>query len=63
MRDAKLTYKRNPNYWDTGKPYLDGIQYVVLSDPTIRKLAFQKGDIHEIASLRPRRPGTAKSGL
>ena len=46
-RDSKLTYKRNPNYWDPGKPYLDGIQYVVLSDPTIRKLAFQKGDIHE----------------
>ncbi len=49
-RDSKLTYKRNPNYWQPGKPYLDGIQYVVLSDPTVRKLAFQKGDIHEITS-------------
>jgi peptide/nickel transport system substrate-binding protein len=50
-RDAKITYKRNPNYWDTTHPpYLDGIQYIVLSDATVRKLAFQKGDIHEITT-------------
>lgn len=48
-RDTKLTYKRNPSYWQAGKPYLDGVQYVVLSDAMVRKLAFQKGDIHEIA--------------
>jgi ABC-type transport system substrate-binding protein len=48
-RDSKLTYKRNPNYWQAGKPYLDGVQYMVLSDATVRKLAFQKGEIHEIA--------------
>ncbi|MGD0795283.1 MAG: ABC transporter substrate-binding protein [Dehalococcoidales bacterium] len=46
QRDAKLTYKRNPNYWDTGKPYLDGITMTVIADATVRKLAFQKGDIH-----------------
>jgi peptide/nickel transport system substrate-binding protein len=45
QRDAKLTYKRNPNYWDTGKPYLDGITMTVIADATVRKLAFQKGDI------------------
>jgi peptide/nickel transport system substrate-binding protein len=44
-RDAKLTYKRNPNYWDTGKPYLDGITMTVIADATVRKLAFQKGDL------------------
>jgi ABC-type transport system substrate-binding protein len=46
-RDAKLTYKRNPNYWDTGKPYLDGITLTIIA---VRKLAFQKGDI---MSLQP----------
>jgi peptide/nickel transport system substrate-binding protein len=50
-RDASLTYKRNPDYWDKTKPqYLDGIKYVVLSDSTVRKLAFQKGDVHEITT-------------
>jgi peptide/nickel transport system substrate-binding protein len=45
QRDAKLTYKRNPNYWDAGKPYLDGITMTVIADSTVRKLAFQKGDV------------------
>ena len=49
VRDSTLTYKRNPSYWQAGKPYLDGVQYIVLSDATVRKLAFQKGDVHEIA--------------
>ena len=48
-RDSKLTYKRNPNYWDTGKPFLDGIVMTIIADPTVRKLAFQKGDIHSFA--------------
>jgi ABC-type transport system substrate-binding protein len=47
-RDTKITYKRNPNYWDTGKPYLDGVEFIVISDATVRKLAFQKGDIDQI---------------
>jgi ABC-type transport system substrate-binding protein len=45
QRDAKLTYVRNPNYWDAGKPYLDGITMTVIADATVRKLAFQKGDL------------------
>jgi ABC-type transport system substrate-binding protein len=49
QRDAKITYKRNPNYWDTGKPYLDGVTMTVIADSTVRKLAFQKGDIDRIA--------------
>jgi len=49
VRDSTLTYKRNPSYWQAGKPYLDGVKYIVLSDATVRKLAFQKGDVHEIA--------------
>jgi len=49
VRDSTLTYKRNPNYWQPGKPYLDGVRFVVLLEATTRKLAFQKGDIHEIA--------------
>ncbi len=44
-RDAKLTFKRNPNYWDAPKPYLDGVEMVVIADATVRKLAFQRGDI------------------
>jgi peptide/nickel transport system substrate-binding protein len=48
-RDAKLTYKRNPNYWDPGKPYLDGVEMTIIADATVQKLAFQKGDIMSLA--------------
>jgi len=44
-RDSKLVYKRNPNYWDKDKPYLDGIEIVVIKDETVRKIAFENGEI------------------
>ena len=43
---SKITYTRNPNYWDLGKPYLDSVVLSVISDTTVQKLAFQKGDIN-----------------
>ena len=46
VRDSKLTYTKNPDYWDTGKPYLDGVVYNVVSEETVRKLMFQRGDLH-----------------
>ena len=49
-RDAKLTYKRNPDYWEPGVPYLDGLEWTVIAEATVRKLAFEKGDIHTIAA-------------
>jgi peptide/nickel transport system substrate-binding protein len=49
-RDAKVVFKRNPTYWDTGKPYLDSVVMTVIQDSTVRKLAFQKGDINRFAA-------------
>lgn len=49
-RDSKMTFKRNPSYWDTGKPYLDGLVVNVIADETVRKLSFQKGDIQRFAT-------------
>lgn len=50
-RDSKLVYKKNPNYWDKDKPYLDGIEYVVIKDETVRKIAFEKGEIAWVRAL------------
>ena len=47
-RDARLVYERNPDYWNEGLPYLDGIEFVVIADETVRSIAFQKGDIHTL---------------
>ncbi|HTY82119.1 MAG TPA: ABC transporter substrate-binding protein, partial [Dehalococcoidales bacterium] len=49
-KDSKMTFKKNPNYWDPGKPYLDGLIVSVIADSTVRKLAFQKGDIQRFAT-------------
>jgi ABC-type transport system substrate-binding protein len=56
-RDAKLTLKRNPNYWDPAKPYLDGIEMSVIPDDTVRRLAFERGDI---IAYSPAAPSTAR---
>lgn len=29
--NVQVTLKRNPDYWDKGKPYVDGIKYLVLT--------------------------------
>jgi len=48
QRDSKLTYARNENYWDPNLPYVDGVEYYVVSEETIRKLLFKRGDVHMI---------------
>jgi peptide/nickel transport system substrate-binding protein len=57
QRDVKLVFKRNPNYWDPGKPYVDGVESVTISDATVRRLAFEQG---EIVSFSPTTPAIAK---
>ncbi len=37
--------ERNPNYWDEGLPYLDGILYRVLPDAGAKAAALETGDI------------------
>ena len=46
-RGSKVTYKKNTSYWEEGKPYLDGVEFIIIADDTVRNLAFKNGDIHE----------------
>ena len=32
-RDVRMTWVKNPNYWQKGKPYLDGIEFRIIPDP------------------------------
>ncbi|MFB7890641.1 ABC transporter substrate-binding protein [Microbacterium sp. NPDC056044] len=36
VRDDTLTLTKNADYWDEGKPYLDGVEYHVRVDPQTR---------------------------
>lgn len=44
------TVKKNPDYWDSGKPYLDGIRRLVLPEPSTAIAAFQAKqlDVHYV---------------
>ncbi|NBI89921.1 ABC transporter substrate-binding protein [Lachnospiraceae bacterium] len=37
-------YAKNENYWQEGKPYLDGVEIYVVDEPTTRSSAFQAGE-------------------
>ena len=39
--DIKVT--RNPDYWKPDRPYLDGIEYTIIKDPSTANLAFIAG--------------------
>lgn len=43
-RDVYMKFTRNENYWQPGKPYLDGVQYDIIADSVTALLAFKKGD-------------------
>ena len=47
-RDSKLELKRNPNYWQQGMPYLDGLEFRPLPDTETRYASIQNGDVDMI---------------
>lgn len=48
-KDVSLDYTRFDDYWG-GKPYLDGVQFIFVSDPTTGELAFKSGVGNVIAT-------------
>ncbi len=41
----KITATKNPNYWDTGKPYLDGIDFDLTTNPSTALLRLESGEV------------------
>jgi peptide/nickel transport system substrate-binding protein len=44
-------FKKNPNYWVSGKPYVDQLTITSITDPTARLNALLSGDIDALAQL------------
>ena len=44
-------FKRNPNYWVEGKPYVDSLKITSITDPTARLNALVAGQIDGLAQL------------
>jgi len=45
-KGSHITFARNPNYWEAGKPYVDSVRFNFVSDSNTRILALRAGDAH-----------------
>lgn len=51
--NVQATYKKNPNYFEKGKPYLDKVIYKVVPDISTMIAAFRTGKAETIGALSP----------
>lgn len=51
VRNTKVTYTRFDDYWQKGKPYLDGIEFHIIVDATVSEAAFRAGDVDSSVML------------
>jgi peptide/nickel transport system substrate-binding protein len=51
--NTNMKFTKNPNYWEKGLPYLDGIQWLVISDRMTQILTFQAGQANAIYDADP----------
>ncbi|QRG66693.1 ABC transporter substrate-binding protein [Brevibacillus choshinensis] len=52
QRGQRVELEKNPDYWQAGKPYLDGVELVQVPEDTTRLFQLRAGDI-DIASNVP----------
>lgn len=50
-KGSELVLKKNASYWDPGKPYLDELHFMVLTDANARMLQFQGGDLDIVTAV------------
>jgi peptide/nickel transport system substrate-binding protein len=46
--DISLSLVKNPNYWQKGLPYLDGIEMTMVPDPMTQMITLKAGQAHAI---------------
>ncbi len=44
-----VKYEKNPNYWEEGKPYVDGIEFSIITDATTLENTLNSGEIDMIS--------------
>lgn len=60
VRGSHIVYERNPDYWDTGKPYIDQLVVRFIPDPGARAAALETG--RSTSAARPRSRAVMSSG-
>jgi peptide/nickel transport system substrate-binding protein len=54
MKDVVIKYVKNENYWQKGRPYLDGLEIVSFADKTTALLALKRGEIDILYDPSPK---------
>jgi peptide/nickel transport system substrate-binding protein len=52
-RDSYIKYKKNPNYWQPGLPYLDAIQINNTADVTVSIMSLRAGEVQAVENVDP----------
>jgi peptide/nickel transport system substrate-binding protein len=50
QRDVKAVFTKNNDYWQKGKPYLDGIEFTFITNETTLLAAFKAGELDVIST-------------
>jgi peptide/nickel transport system substrate-binding protein len=51
--DGRIVVERNEDYWDTGKPYLDGIEMRHVAEGQVELTMIRTGEAHLIDAISP----------
>ena len=49
----QIVLKRNPTYWETGKPYLDELRYDLSFNPETAFMKLQRGEVDVLGDMLP----------
>ena len=58
---SSLTLQRNPDYWQSGKPYLDGVEFLYVDSDNQRVLQIQGGQVDIIDTVPPANVSSLKA--
>jgi peptide/nickel transport system substrate-binding protein len=50
--DVALTFKRNPDWFEKGRPYVDGVKLAIIPDPAQRMAQFTAGNTDFVAPIQ-----------
>lgn len=54
QRDVKQVYQRFDGYWQSGKPYLDGIEWDIIADPLVTMASLLAGNVDMAINMQPK---------
>jgi peptide/nickel transport system substrate-binding protein len=60
-KGGNVSLVRNPHYWQRGKPYLDAVNFVYISDDNQRVLQLKSGQVQVISAVPPTQVAALKS--